>query len=83
MQRAQSASASSNTCQTQAHSHCHTLCLLLRRDLSSLEKIYEYFATQTQDGRKVMSAQDVVRALVPTYPPVGSDVERAGFLDGE
>jgi hypothetical protein len=56
--------------------------VLLRRDLSSLEKIYEYFATQTQDGRKVMSAQDVVRALVPTYPPVGSNVERAGFLDG-
>lgn len=31
----------------------------------------------------MMSAQDVVRALVPTYPPSGSDVERAGFLDGE
>ena len=53
------------------------------RDLSSLEKIYEYFATREQSGRKVMCAQDVVRALVPTYPPVGSNVERAGFLDGE
>jgi hypothetical protein len=53
------------------------------KDLSSLEKVYEYFATTERDGRKVMTAQDVVRALVPTYPPVGSTVERAGFLDGE
>lgn len=53
------------------------------RDLSTLEKIYEYFATNSHDGRKTMSAKDVVRALVPTYPPVGSTVERAGFLDGE
>jgi hypothetical protein len=53
------------------------------RDLSSLEKIYEYFATHEHNGTKVMTSQDVVRALVPTYPPVGSNVERAGFLDGE
>lgn len=57
-------------------------CCISRRDLSTLEKVFEYFATSSQDGRKVMSAQDVVRALVPTYPPVGSTVERAGFLDG-
>lgn len=55
----------------------------LCRDLSTLEKIFEYFATNEKDGRKAMSAQDVVRALVPTYPPVGSTVERAGFLAGE
>lgn len=53
------------------------------RDLSTLEKIYEYFATHEHNGVKVMTSQDVVRALVPTYPPVGSKVERAGFLDGE
>lgn len=53
------------------------------RDLSSLEKIYEYFATHEHAGTKVMTSQDVVRALVPTYPPVGSNVVRAGFLDGE
>eukprot|EP00878_Enallax_costatus_P024166 GHUV01025765.1.p1 GENE.GHUV01025765.1~~GHUV01025765.1.p1 ORF type:complete len:470 (+),score=125.94 GHUV01025765.1:256-1665(+) len=53
------------------------------RDLSTLEKIFDYFATHEKDGGKVMNSQDVVRALVPTYPPVGTDVERAGFLDGE
>lgn len=55
------------------------------RDLSSLEKIYEYFATNKDpvDGHQVMNAQDVVRALVPTYPPMGSNVERAGYLEGE
>ncbi|KAF8069396.1 hypothetical protein HT031_001511 [Scenedesmus sp. PABB004] len=53
------------------------------RDRSSLEKIYEYFATHERHGVKVMSAADVVRALVHTYPPAGSSVERAGFLDGE
>lgn len=58
-------------------------CLSLCRDLSTLEKIFEYFATNEKDGQKAMNAQDVVRALVPTYPPVGSTVERAGFLDGE
>lgn len=52
------------------------------RDLSTLEKIFDYFATHERDGAKAMSSQDVVRALVPTYPPVGSNVERAGFLDG-
>lgn len=52
------------------------------RDLSTLEKIFDYFATHEKDGGKVMDSQDVVRALVPTYPPVGSNVERAGFLDG-
>eukprot|EP00882_Tetradesmus_deserticola_P020479 GHRQ01022126.1.p1 GENE.GHRQ01022126.1~~GHRQ01022126.1.p1 ORF type:complete len:497 (+),score=187.27 GHRQ01022126.1:565-2055(+) len=53
------------------------------RDLSSLEKIYDYFATHEHGSTKVMTSQDVVRALVPTYPPVGSKVERAGFLNGE
>ncbi|KAF6258901.1 hypothetical protein COO60DRAFT_1066567 [Scenedesmus sp. NREL 46B-D3] len=53
------------------------------RDLSSLEKIYDYFATHEHSSTKVMSSQDVVHALVPTYPPVGSNVVRAGFLDGE
>eukprot|EP00775_Hariotina_reticulata_P011679 gene11679-11822_t len=45
--------------------------------------MYDYFATHDKDGMKAMTSQDVVRALVPTYPPVGSDVVRAGFLDGE
>jgi hypothetical protein len=64
------------------HAHTHRYEARIR-SLSGLEKIYEYFATHTSEaGHKVMSAQDVVRALVPTYPPTGSDVERAGFLDG-
>lgn len=53
------------------------------RDLSTLEKIFEYFASHHKNGVKYMSARDVVRSLVPTYPPSESQIERAGFLDGE
>lgn len=55
----------------------------LRRDMSDLEKIFEYFSTNRDEhGYKCMDPRDVVRALVPTYPPHNSTVERAGFLDG-
>ncbi|KIY99537.1 hypothetical protein MNEG_8425 [Monoraphidium neglectum] len=52
--------------------------------MSSLEKTYEYFATQTDAaGAKAMDVRDVVRAVVPTYPASDGAAERAGFLDGE
>lgn len=54
------------------------------RDMSTLVKTYEYFATQTDaTGAKAMDVRDVVRAVVPTYPASDTNVERAGFLDGE
>jgi hypothetical protein len=30
-----------------------------------------------------MNGKDVVRSLVPTYPPYGSSIERGGLLDGK
>jgi hypothetical protein len=53
------------------------------REMSTLEKTYEYFATSTDAaGAKAMDVRDVVRAVVPTYPASDSTAERAGFLDG-
>ena len=54
------------------------------RDLSTLEKVYDYFATNVDaNGRKAMDVRDCVRAVAPTFPASGSAAERAGFLDGE
>lgn len=53
------------------------------RDLSTLEKVFDYFATTERDGVKYMLPKDLVRSIVPTYPPAASTIERAGFLDGE
>lgn len=36
-----------------------------------------------QDGVKCMTPQDLLAAIVPTYPSSQSDLERAGSLDGE
>jgi hypothetical protein len=52
------------------------------RELSSLEKVFEYFATQEEEGVKYMTKDDLARSLVPTYPPSDSSIERAGSLDG-
>ena len=30
-----------------------------------------------------MLPHDLLSAIIPTYPPEGTDMERAGFLDGE
>ena len=54
----------------------------MRRDLSPLERVFEYFATQEREGVKHMLPSDLLRALVPTYPPVWSSSERAGNFDG-
>jgi hypothetical protein len=53
------------------------------REFSTLEKIFEYFSTaQEKDGTPAMDARDLVRSIVPTYPPHNSQMERGGFLDG-
>jgi hypothetical protein len=54
------------------------------RDLSSPEKIFEYFSTRgsTHDGFQ-MTPADIMRSVVPVYPPYGSEIIRAGSLPGE
>jgi hypothetical protein len=54
------------------------------RELSSPEKVFEYFSTRgdlTQGF--TMTPSDIMRSVVPIYPPHGSDIIRAGFLPGE
>ncbi|KAL4548340.1 hypothetical protein Ndes2526B_g00916 [Nannochloris sp. 'desiccata'] len=54
------------------------------RELSSPEKVFEYFATHgdlTQGF--TMTPSDIMRSVVPVYPPRDSDIIRAGFLPGE
>jgi hypothetical protein len=53
------------------------------REFSTLEKIFEYFSTaREEDGTQAMNARDLVRSIVPTYPPHNSQMERGGYLDG-
>jgi len=54
------------------------------RELSSPEKVFEYFATHGDLTLGfTMTPSDVMRSVVPVYPPHDSDIIRAGFLPGE
>lgn len=53
------------------------------RTLSTPEKVFEYFSSIEQDGVKYMTPADLLKALVPVYPPETSTVERGGALIGE
>ncbi|GBG69537.1 hypothetical protein CBR_g4372 [Chara braunii] len=54
------------------------------RAFSPLEKIFDYFASaETDSGVRVMSAGDLMRAVVPVLPPWASGAIREGKLDGE
>ncbi|XP_057849679.1 calcium uptake protein, mitochondrial [Cryptomeria japonica] len=51
---------------------------------SSPEKVFEYFASiQGPDGEFLMTPADLMRAVVPVFPPSGSDIIRDGSLRGE
>lgn len=54
------------------------------RELSGPEKIFEYFASvgDIKSGFE-MTPSDMMRSIVPVYPPEGSDIVRAGALPGE
>lgn len=53
------------------------------REFSTHEKTFEYFSSQTQDGRKCMTASDVLRAVLAVYPPDTAEWNRSGSLAGE
>ncbi|EFN55516.1 hypothetical protein CHLNCDRAFT_133931 [Chlorella variabilis] len=53
------------------------------REMSPPEKVFEYFASQSEAKVFSMTAGDMLRSVVPVYPPEGSDVIRAGSLPGE
>ncbi|CAK7353808.1 unnamed protein product [Dovyalis caffra] len=48
------------------------------------EKVFEYFASvRTPDGEMLMKPADLMRAVVPVFPPSESHVVRDGYLIGE
>ncbi|KAH9311458.1 hypothetical protein KI387_026493, partial [Taxus chinensis] len=51
---------------------------------SSPEKVFEYFASvRSPDGELLMTHADLMRAVVPVFPPSGSSLVRDGSLRGE
>uniref|UniRef100_A0A6N2KIR6 EF-hand domain-containing protein n=1 Tax=Salix viminalis TaxID=40686 RepID=A0A6N2KIR6_SALVM len=54
------------------------------RLLSPPEKVFEYFASSgTPNGEVLMTAEDLMRAVVPVFPPSESHLVRDGYLKGE
>ena len=48
------------------------------------EKVFEYFASiHTPEGEIYMRPSDLMRAIVPVFPPSESNRVREGFLRGE
>ncbi|XP_010526229.1 PREDICTED: calcium uptake protein 1, mitochondrial-like [Tarenaya hassleriana] len=48
------------------------------------EKVFEYFASiRTPDGELLMKPADLMRAVVPVFPPSESHLVREGYLNGE
>ncbi|XAR56053.1 hypothetical protein NMG60_11036348 [Bertholletia excelsa] len=54
------------------------------RTQSPPEKVFEYFASvKSPSGEVFMTPADLMRAVVPVFPPSESDRIREGFLGGE
>ncbi|XP_021887753.1 calcium uptake protein, mitochondrial [Carica papaya] len=48
------------------------------------EKVFEYFASvKTPEGEILMRPSDLMRAVVPVFPPSESNLVRDGYLSGE
>ncbi|XP_077236707.1 calcium uptake protein, mitochondrial-like [Tasmannia lanceolata] len=48
------------------------------------EKVFEYFASfRTPEGELFMTPADLMRAIVPVFPPSESNIVREGYLRGE
>ncbi|KAD4385106.1 hypothetical protein R6Q59_010768 [Mikania micrantha] len=54
------------------------------RSLSPPEKVFQYFASvQNSEGETLMTPADLMRAIVPVFPPSESNIIREGSLRGE
>lgn len=47
------------------------------------EKVFEYFSSFNCDGETFMTPADLMRAVVPVFPPSESHLVRDGYLRGE
>ncbi|KAM7492933.1 hypothetical protein LguiB_027542 [Lonicera macranthoides] len=51
---------------------------------STPEKVFEYFASfKNTEGKNLMTPADLMRAVVPVFPPSESNLVRDGYLRGE
>lgn len=49
-----------------------------------LIKVFEYFASdRSSEGEVLMKPADLMRAVVPVFPPSESHLVRDGYLEGE
>lgn len=46
-------------------------------------KVFEYFSSFSCDGETFMTPADLMRAVVPVFPPSESHLVRDGYLRGE
>ncbi|XP_074287094.1 calcium uptake protein, mitochondrial-like [Silene latifolia] len=54
------------------------------RTRSPPEKVFEYFSSvRNSDGEILMKPSDLMRAVVPVFPPSESELVRDGYLPGE
>ncbi|KAK1550726.1 hypothetical protein Q3G72_023739 [Acer saccharum] len=54
------------------------------RQRSTPEKVFEYFASELSlEGELLMKPEDLMRAVVPVFPPSESNFVRDGYLIGE
>ncbi|KAH9619039.1 hypothetical protein KSS87_009871 [Heliosperma pusillum] len=54
------------------------------RTRSPPEKVFEYFSSvRNSDGEILMKPSDLMRAVVPVFPPSESEIVRDGYLPGE
>ncbi|KAM7256603.1 hypothetical protein ACFE04_012344 [Oxalis oulophora] len=48
------------------------------------EKVFDYFSSvRTANGESLMKPTDLMRAIVPVFPPSESNLVRDGYLEGE
>ena len=61
------------------------LMVFITADYECLNKhqVFAYFSSVRQDGDSFMTAGDLMRAIVPVFPPSGSHLVREGCLGGE
>lgn len=63
---------------------CFWMITALTMSTTLLIKVFEYFASdRSSEGEVLMKPADLMRAVVPVFPPSESHLVRDGYLEGE
>lgn len=63
---------------------CFQMITALTMSTIVLIKVFEYFASdRSRKGEVLMKPADLMRAVVPVFPPSESNLVRDGYLEGE